>query len=210
MKPPDWFPDWAGETVVIVASGPSAKDQPLELARDKARFIVVNSSWQLAPWADMLYACDYRWWNAVNGCPEFTGLKVSIDTRATDRGQHPEWNVLRVRCDKTHDNLELERPGMIGWGGNSGFGAINIAAQLGVAKIILVGFDMSLHAGLHWHGIHPPKLGNPRELQLPRWRRAIDRAAEKLVEAKISVYNASPYSKLRAFPKLSFEAALAA
>ena len=205
---PDWFPSWAGETVVIVASGPSAKDQPLELARGKTRFIAINTSWQLCPWADMLYGCDFGWWKAYDGCPEFKGLKVTIDRRASDRQEHPDWGVFHLRCEKNTDKLLLEPKGLLGWGSHSGFGALNIAAQLDVKNIILVGFDMSLDVAAHWHGVHPDRMGNPRQSQLHRWRTSMDRAAPILAEAGITVYNCSPLSALTKYQKVTFAEAL--
>jgi hypothetical protein len=76
---PDWFPDWQGETVVIVAGGPSAATVNLECAKGRAKFIVINKAWKLAPWADALYAADFAWWGVNNGAPEFQGLKISQD-----------------------------------------------------------------------------------------------------------------------------------
>ena len=123
------------------------------------------------PWADMLYACDYRWWRYSDGWKDFQGLRVCLDPRACDPKQHPDWNVRLIRCEKNTDDLLIPghpkyRPGMIGWGSNSGFGAVNIAVQRGVKSIILVGFDLNLALGSHWHGAHPGKLGNPREASI--------------------------------------------
>lgn len=207
-KPPEWFPDWLGETVVVVASGPSAKDQPLETARGRCRFIVVNESWRLAPWADIHYACDYRYWRFSEGWKAFEGMRVCLDPHACNKVRHPDWNIHLIQCAKNSDAIILDRPGTIGWGSNSGFGAINIAAQLGVKAMILVGFDMSLHAGLHWHGPHAPKLGNPRQANLSRWRRAIDGAAKPLESAGIKVYNTASITGLKAYEKLDFKSAL--
>jgi hypothetical protein len=75
---PDWYPDWSGETVVIVAGGPSAADIPLDKARGNAKFITVNDSWKLAPWADALFA-GFSWWAVNHGVPAFQGLKISQD-----------------------------------------------------------------------------------------------------------------------------------
>ncbi len=71
------WPDWSGETVVIVATGPSAAEAPLISVRDRAKIIAIKSSWRLAPWADMLYGCDKGWWIENRGVPKFKGLKVS-------------------------------------------------------------------------------------------------------------------------------------
>jgi hypothetical protein len=207
---PDWFPQWRGETVVLVASGPSAKDVPLELAKGKARFIAVNNSWTLCPWADVLYGCDRAWWLNAQGAMDFKGLKMSIDRHVcVDR---PEWGVKKVQCNKSSDRLHLKHWGVIGWAGNSGFGAFNIAihAIQGIGKIILVGFDMTTKHGSHWHGDHPDGMHNPSEGNIQRWRRCFDDAAKQLKPFDVQVINCSPISALQAYPKMTFAEALEA
>lgn len=202
---PDWFPDWRGETAVLVASGPSAKAVPLDLAKGKARFIAINNSWQLVPWSDALYACDGAWWRHTNGCQEFPGLKLSID-----RGACRQFGLHRVECQKGDDRLILDRWNVIGWGGNSGFGALNLAVQFGATKIILVGYDMTIRYGSHWHGDHPSGMSNPKTGNVERWRRAIDAAAVPLSRVGIAVFNCSAVSALQNYPKMTFKEALAA
>ena len=105
------------------------------------------------------------------------------------------------------DRLELEPPGTVGWGGNSGFHALNLAVQLGAAKIILVGYDMRLDHGVHWHGPHKG-LNNPHPTNVERWRRVVDAAAEVIAALGIKAINASPISALENYPKMTLEAAL--
>lgn len=100
------------------------------------------------------------------------------------------------------DILLTETPGTIGDGGNSGFQALNIAVQFGAKRIVLVGFDMRLDRGIHWHGRHPKGLNNPQDLNIVRWRKAINGAAVELAELGVEVLNASPVSTLTAFPKV--------
>lgn len=205
MKP-DWFPDWTGETCVIVASGPSASNVPIRKAKGAAKFIAINNSVHLAPWADILFACDYSWWKHANGAPSFPGLKLSTEWKASQE----DWGVKAVGLKKSDDRLELENIGTVGWGGNSGFHSLNLAVQFGCAKILLVGYDMTVKHGIHWHGKHPAGLNNPSEKNVERWRRAVD-AAHRLIEPLgIKVINCSPISALRNYPKMTFEEALAA
>lgn len=203
---PDWWPDWSGQTCVIVASGPSAKQANLEAARDKVRVIVINTSWRLAPWADVLYACDGRWWmQNPDAAKNFRGLLISQD--AVARRHHP--NVRLIVCTRKCNHLLMEQPGVIGWGGNGGFHALNLAAQFHVKRIVLVGFDMRLDRGLHWHGKHPPGMNNPAQKQIDNWRKAVDGIAPEFTTLGIDVINASPVSALTAYPKMSLEDALA-
>lgn len=205
MKP-DWWPSWGGETCILVASGPSAKNVPLEIARGKARFIAINSSWQLAPWADILFGCDFLWWEAVDGCPEFKGLKLCLERRAVDK----PWGIRKVNDRRPDDRMVFDELGTVGWGGNSGFHAYNLAVQFGCAKIIFVGYDMQVNHGIHWHGLHPGDLHNPNRGNTERWRRAVDAPAKMVADRGIKVINCSPVSALRNYPKMTLEEALAA
>lgn len=202
--PPAWFPNWTGEAVVIVAGGPSAKDVPLEQARDRAKFIAINTSYRLAPWADVLYACDANWWIEHKGAPTFAGLKVSQDKRAAQIYRH----VRHVTSVRGIEHLVLDQPGLIGWGGNSGFHAINLAVQWGANKLILVGYDMNLKGGSHWHGDHTGRCSNPNAQNVERWRRVVDAAAPTLAKLGVKVFNCSPVSSLMQYEKLEFQAAL--
>lgn len=204
IRPPEWLQDWRGQTAVVVASGPSAKMVDLEEAKGKARFIAVNNSWKLAPWADVLYACDVSWWDLNHGCPEFQGLKLSKDQSAQNR-----WRVGLVDSGFGDDRINLEPTAKVGWGGNSGFGAMNLAAKFGAKKIVLVGFDMTTAYGIHWHGRHPEGMHNPTESTTMRWRRSFPEAAQYLADNGIEVLNCSPVSTLTCFPKMPFQQAMA-
>jgi len=202
---PEWYPDWEGETVVLVASGPSAVDINLDEGIGQAKFVAINKSVDLCPWADVYYCCDFQWWANYGGCPQFRGLKVCVDYRIKDK---PKWGVHFLNCAKPDDRLILDRIGTVGWGGNSGFNCMNWVAQLKPAKIILVGYDMTKAWGSHWHEPHPLPLTNPTEFNVERWRRVMDAAAGQLREAGICVINCSPISSLKKYPKMSFLEAL--
>lgn len=108
-----------------------------------------------------------------------------------------------------HDNrLLLREFGVIGWGGNGGFHALNLAVQFGAAKIVLVGYDMRLDRGIHWHGKHGAGLSNPTNPSVDRWRRRIDAVAGLLGEIGVEVVNASPVSALENYRKVDFEEAI--
>lgn len=98
--------------------------------------------------------------------------------------------------------------GTLGWGGNSGFHALNLAVQFGVKRIALVGFDMRCDKGLHWHGSHEKGLNNPTPGNVERWRRVTDAAAPVLAALGVSVINCSPISALTAYPKMSLSEAM--
>lgn len=203
-KAPAWWLDWRDEVCVIVAAGPTANKVDLTSAKGKAKFIAINSSHSLVPWADVLYGCDAMWWNAYKGVPGFAGLKITQDEKLKNN----DWGIKRVFIIKGHDMLLTAEPAKLGWGGNSGFHALNLAVQFGVRAIILVGYDMHLRAGLHWHGSHVRGLNNPTKNNVERWRRVVDEASGPIKQLGIKVINCSEISELRNYPKMSFENAM--
>jgi hypothetical protein len=178
-----WLLNWTDRTAVIVASGPSAIEAPLDLVKGVLHTIVVNDSWKLAPWADVLFACDERWWFKNNGLPEFHGLKIAASTRCKD-------------FDGVH-YVPMQ-------GNNSGFGAVRLAILYGAKRIILVGFDMHQRSGLHWHGEHPTGLRNATAEKMERWREEMDRAARKYGVAGLEIINTSRDSALTRYPYRPF------
>ncbi len=202
-RPSDSWPDWSGQTAVIVATGPSAATAPLPIAKFQARFIAIKNSWKLCPWADALYGCDKDWWIFNRGVPEFAGMKFS-----------PSPTVCRLYRDirlvqlKSRAQILLAKPGVIGCGlsagnGHSGFQAINLAVQWGVKRIVLVGFDMTLAHGAHWH---KEQLGfaKPDALRVAGHCREMDACAQQFTALGVEVVNASEHSALKAYPKLDF------
>lgn len=207
---------WNGETVVCVASGPSARSVDLSIGKDIAKYIVINDSWRLYPEADALYACDPQWWrlsqsryvNKLNEGPptkdQFKGIRITQDLDAAR-----DFGLKRVTLLKKIDRIQNKTPGLLGWGGNSGFHAVNIAVQAGASKIILVGYDLTIVDGhMHWHGKHGEALHDPSVGSLYKWRLHLDNNADVFEGLGIKVFNCSPVSKLERYPKVSFREAL--
>lgn len=201
---PEWFPDWKGETVVVVAGGPSAGGKDYEAYRGRAKFFVVNNAWQLVPWADVLIAADGGWWNRNKGLPKFKGLKITLDFNISR-----DFDVKLVKLLRTSNGITVDHPGMVGMGRNSGFYAINLAVQFGARKIVLAGFDMNLKKGLHWHGPHPKGMNNPRPDTVAKWCKILDGEAKTLRKMGVEVINICASSSLQNFPKMSLEEAFA-
>lgn len=202
----DW-PDWSGQTAVIVASGPSAKEVPLEIGKGRARFLAVKDGWRLCPWAEYLYACDHHWWEAHRGVVPFKGARIVYDQRTIDK--FLGLDMIKVEIARYINELRFDKPGHLGWGGHSGFHAINLAAQWGVKRMILVGLDLRVDFGRHFFGDHPYASNKPQDVAVRRWAEHLDKQAPILAERGIQVINCSPVSTLTAFPKMTFEEALA-
>jgi len=193
------WPDWSGETAVIVGTGPTAT----QIEPGRFRSIVIKSSWRLLPTADVLYGLDKGWWLANHGAPKFNGLKVSPSPTAC--------RVFGLRQVSLKPRAEIltGEPGVVGCGlrtggGFSGFQAINLAVQFGAKKIILVGFDMN---GGHWS---PDQrgVGKPDAARTESWRGALDACAPQFKSLGVGVINTGEHSALTAYPKMSLAEAL--
>jgi hypothetical protein len=98
--------------------------------------------------------------------------------------------------------------GEIGWGGNGGFHALNLAIQFGARRIVLVGYDCRIDLGINWHGGHQHGLPNKGIVSVIRWRQVLDAQAPSLKQLGVEVLNASAVSALTAYPKVEFAAAM--
>lgn len=122
----------------------------------------------------------------------------------------PEYpDVRRIEVDKKSDVLVM-RPGKTGSGGNSGFQALNLAVQWGARRVLLVGYDMRIDLGVHWHGPHGYGLNNPTEHLTRRWVAALDGVAATLAGLGVEVLNCAPISALTAYRKTTLGEALSA
>lgn len=174
---------WAGCAAIVVASGPSAISAPLELYRSRAKFVVVNESWRLAPWADALFATDEAWWQANNGLPEFKGKRFTASPRTMKK------YGLDLFCSS---------------GTNSGLRAVYLAEAFGANPICLVGFDMHIRRGVHWHRPYE-RLRNPGKSQINTWIIETEWAAEIFKRRGVRVINCTRDSALSKYPYMPLE-----
>jgi hypothetical protein len=189
----DW-PDWTGETAVVVGTGSSVKDVDLKVARGRAKVFVIKSEYKFAPWADALYGIDKGWWIANKGAPDFMGLKFSAAPTACRL-----FGLRQVRL-RPRAEILTEQRGVIGCGlrtggGHSGFQAVNLAVQFGANRILLVGFDMCGSRRLpHEAGVSKFDMQRVKE-----WRKWMDAAAPQFGVLGVEVVNCSPGSALKAY-----------
>lgn len=147
---------WPSSTIVVIANGPSLTHADVDQCRGQ-HVIAVKNAVTLAPWADVLYGCDAKWWTGYPETKAFTGLKYRLGNASGCPAvlpTRPDAIPLRFTGDT---GLELDPSGLKGYG-NSGGQAINLAVHLGATRILLLGFDMQRHnaSGKHrWHGDHP-------------------------------------------------------
>lgn len=190
---------WPGETVVCLASGPSLTRDDVEYCRGKARTIVVNSTLQIAPWADVFFASDGRVWRWNEAAIRaFQGMKFSLDPVAAEYGGM----ILRNGgvCGLSRD------PRAVCTGYNSGYMAVNVAVLLGAARILLLGYDMQQGPSgeSHWHGDHVNKAQPPYADCVRAFRTMV----EPLKAAGVEVVNCTRSSALTMFDRADLREAL--
>lgn len=187
MKPAD-RPDWADRTVVCIASGPSLTKEDCDRVRASGHPVVVtNTTFRMAPWADIVFGMDLAWWREHHREIEAvcSGRKMSTSHAAKAYGAESLFP-----CTWKPNAL------------NSGAAAIQIGLVSGAAKVVLLGYDCQHTNGKkHWHPDHPNGLGNTGSIK--RWPKHF-----KHIDAGGKVVNASRETALTCFPRVELEAAL--
>jgi hypothetical protein len=189
-------PDWKGRPVVCIASGPSLTQEDCDAVHAAGMpTIVTNTTFRRAPWADMLFGFDSKWWR--EHLPE---------VRQVFRGR-------LVSASQIASNLGVESTFCVPWFrqyANSGACAISMALAGGASRIVLLGFDCQNgpNGEKHWHGDHPVGMSNC--LSMPKWSQVFRRVAEDARSHGVPVFNATRSTALRWFERQSLERALGA
>lgn len=199
--------NWAGQTCVVLASGPSLTNEPLAAVADAhVRTITVNSTvfkYPVDP--DVVYAGDFMWWKAND-------REVKMRTF----GGADRWTCDRTAAERYGLNWVkgvnaqgLSRGSYIHTNGNSGAQAINLAYLFGCRRILLLGFDMKLgpKGEKHWHPDHPSPLMQGQTFG--DWLHKFNFLAVDLKQVGCEVINCSPGSALTCFQMSTIEKELA-
>jgi hypothetical protein len=192
-------------TVVCLATGPSLTQSDVDYCRGKAFVLAIKDAIRMAPWADVLYACDAKWWRYYGDALTFSGQKYTLDTLAA------KWATVLGRSGD--EGLETTQKDCLRTGKNSGYQAINLAVHLGATKIVLLGYDMQpgVDGRDHWFGAHPrwrdaaAVSSPPYFVFLPKFNTLV----QPLKDLGIEIVNATRRTALKAFPCCSLEEALA-
>lgn len=198
-----------GERVfVIIANGISLTRDDIDTAHalaPDATTIAISDSYILAPHAQYLYACDYKWWHwryaSVLGVG-FAGQLLSIDPVAVEKFDRIEL----IACV----DAAAAKPGLckshnaIHNGFSSGYQAVHIARNMGATKIVLLGFDYGATGQGHWFGGHPDNSVS----DFPVMVRAFDSLAQDLIDEGIEVINCTRKTALQCFPRNLLQNAL--
>jgi hypothetical protein len=188
---PRWNPErWTGETVAMLAGGPSLTPAAVEQVRRAGiRTVAINTSFRLAPWASVLYAADAKWWQHPEhqDALAFAGDKVCAESTA---------RVLGVSWLK---------PKLVRYARHSALNITEFAIDNGVARVLLLGVDLDVRRLTHHHGLHPHGLRNPTA---GRFNNALGAWAQFAKSTEVEILNCNPDSALTCFPRVPLESVL--
>lgn len=181
--------------VFCLASGPSLTAEDAALVKDwrseGRQVFVVNNTWQMAPWADLLFVGDGKWLEFYGADVTFPGRRVTASTA----GHARKWEVI---------------PPGFQWFENSGVGAIAWAIREGARRVFLLGYDCQRQGEKsHWHGSHVGKLKDGRVLKdatnIREWPTAFAQVATLAKSHGVEVFNCTRATALKCFPRVSLE-----
>ena len=145
-----WKPEtiWEGQDVYIIGGGTSLKAFDMGLLRGK-NTIGCNSAFTLG--VDICNICifgDYKWWQ--HNKRELETYEGKIVTNSPRVSRLPDERILGFRRLPRGMSKDC-----LGWNGNTGAAAINLALILGAKRVFLLGFDMKLseEGKANWHNL---------------------------------------------------------
>lgn len=194
---------WPQSRVALLGGGPSLTQPQVDAVRAAGwRCIAINNAYLMAPWADILYFGDDRWYDWHRDRAEFkafAGRKIAFDCPGTYRAD-PSIPCMR---NGARTGLCAERDRLAA-GSNSGYQAINLAVHLGARLIALLGYDMrEVEGRTHWHADH--KVATPphayEKVMLPKFPTLV----EPLRARGVRVINCTPGSALSVFEAADFD-----
>lgn len=203
--------DWIGETCFIIAGGPSVAGVDLERLKGR-RVIVINSSFERAPWADVLCFHDHRWWQAYKArlLAEFKGQIITTfginHARVTRlknnkpknrRSQLPPY-PLQLSSDPRSAAMRRTTVSL----------ALNVACLKGVSRIIFLGLDGKFGPNGERNHYAKPYRWEHHANTWDRHQADIVPLVSQVAALGIEVLNANPDSAWGLWPKVSLDEVL--
>lgn len=219
-----------GETVVIVATGPSiSKEQIFQVKLSKSirgtKVITVNNAYQIAKFTDIQIACNDNWWEYyLKNDPLLKKLNADCWTRYKHIAQEHGIDYID---SIVKDGLSTDQS-MIHINKGSGPMAINFATLYGFKKIILIGHDMKFakdYSGRekkvgstprHYFGEYPKSMQHFPQSQNSVNKNGViiglidayEKMVNDLINMNVDVVNCTPNSALNCFRKSTLESEL--
>lgn len=197
---------WEGQTAVIFASGPSLTKNQIDIVRSKqCKTIAINRTIASAPWVDVHYFCDYKFYNWMKFSPDYDDVRAAYSSFNGIAVTIAQQETHAKKLLRGHQFGLSENPEYLCTGGNSGYQAINLAFLLGAKTIILLGYDQqAVNGRCHHHKNHPgPTSPTIYDSMIHSWQ-----YLEKDIRGKAKVLNCTPNSRIDCFDKIDLIEAL--
>jgi len=198
-------PEWVGETVFIVAGGPSVLTQDLELLRGR-KIIAINSSVYTVPWASLLFFGDFRWWERVaenrQAAAAFAGPVVTGSKFA------PAKHAIIKKMMKGLPPAFPPDRHVVTYLKTSITAALHLAVHRGASRVVLLGADGKAASDGRTHH-HKPHEWATRRGCWDIHRKELAAIAPHIQRLGIPVWNASPGSAWDIWPVVTLQEALA-
>lgn len=185
--------------VFLIGGGPSLRGFDFECLRGRV-LVAVNDAAVHVPFASALFSMDASWIrNRREMVDEFAGEKYLAVAPDFHFANGPV--ACYLKRDRQGRGLSTN-PGVIHLGGgNSGYGALNLAVLKGATRIVLLGYDLT-GPNQHWHSGYSWADALSSDSLYQRWAEQFDLAATELRQRGVRVVNASPISRITAFRKV--------
>lgn len=203
---PHWDPGkiWEGEDSYVIGGGFSLESFDWDLIRDR-NVIGCNGSYiHGAHVVKIVVFGDILWWEKVGkrGLEEFGGVVIACSSKL--RSPPAPWIFTMGRGGA---GLHTDR---LGWNGNTGSLAVNLALILGAKRVFLLGFDMKLGKdkdGVVRANYHHLRYEPPKAIVYTRFIRGFGRLAHALptVFPGCEIWNVTDDSAMDVFPKVSLQ-----
>jgi len=200
-----WTPPrmWAGTTVYIVGGGPSLPVDVVKTRLPDWPVIAVNDAYALSDQFAVCFFNDAEWWNRhKDALLRWPGMKV------TSNGVCRPFKDVQVMMRDTR-NAWTRQPDAVGWGHNSGIGALNLAIKFGAARVVLLGFDMHKDKWErdNWHvSTNPTRVFVKPERYteflgaFAQFKSELDDDVRCGLQEPVTIVNATPGSAMTTFP----------
>ncbi len=199
-------PDWENRTAIVIASGPSLTREDCELVRqareaDTVRVVSVSNAYKMcAPWADIYYAADRRYW--------MTYYQPMLKAGVPQKSIWTACSATAERCG-VHKVRSVNKPGLgdqiLHTNGNSGAMGVGMAALFGAKRIVMLGMDMQAGPrGLkHFDGDHPLPL--VQSMPFGEWIKKFEAIKTDAKSRGIQLLNASRSTALTKIDRVPLE-----
>lgn len=202
--------DWVGETVAIVAAGPSLADFDFTRLRGLCKVIAVKQIIFEMPWADLGFGLDIQWIarfkDRLAACA--TPLLLAVPKDEHLHAARPAVRPGLAYVERRRGDFLSDDPAAVLSGGNSGFGALSIPYLKGAGPFwFLFGFDYRTTGKLH-HYSNERYPWAQKHGHWSAWARRFDNILPQIRRAGVNVINVCPDSAITAFPKVTHDAAM--